>query len=212
MAAIKTQGSTLSIETALAATKAITGATNANPCVLTIVGNGYTNGDTIKVVDVIGMEELNERAFIVSAAATDSVTLKGVNSTGYGTYVSGGTAAKATMTAVGKIDGMPTLFAGQAQTINTTHLKSRRTENIQGLAQSGTCSLSGLVEDLDAGQGAMQDANELQAEKVYTVTRSDTKVACMVAFCDSFQTAAAANDVYRWTASLTLRAASTRFA
>jgi hypothetical protein len=212
MAAIKTQGSTLSVETTLAATKAITSATNANPCVLGIVGNGYSLGDIIKVVDVVGMEELNERAFKLSAVSTDTVTLAGVNSTNYGTYVSGGTSAKATMTAVGKIDGMPTLFAGQAQTINTTHLHSRRTENIQGLAVSGTCSMSGLIEDSDAGQNAMQDANELQAEKVYTVTRSDGKVACMVAFCDSFQTAAPANDVYRFTTSLTLRAAQTRFA
>jgi hypothetical protein len=212
MAAIKTQGSTLSVETALASTKAITGATNANPCVLTIVGNGYTNGDIIKIVDVVGMEQLNERAFKVSAAATDSVTLTGVDSTLYGTYVSGGTAAKATMAAVGKIDGMPTLFAGQANTINTTHLKSFRTENIQGLATSGTCSMSGLIEDSDAGQLAMQQANELQAEKVFTVTRSDGKIAPFVAFCDSFQIAAAANDVYRWTGSLTLRAAPTRFA
>lgn len=212
MGAIKTQGSTLAIETVLAATKAITGASAANPCVLTIVGNGYTNGDVIKVLDIVGMEELNERGFVVAAAATDSVTLKGVNSTNYTPYVSGGTAQKATMTAVGKIDGMPTLFAGQAQTINTTHLKSRRTEMIQGLAVSGTCSMSGLIEDSDAGQNAMQDASELQAEKVYTVTRSDGKVGCMVAFCDSFQIAAAANDVYRFTTSLTLRAAQTRFA
>lgn len=212
MGAIKTQGSTIAIETALAATKAITSATNANPCVLGVVGNGYSNGDIIKVLDVIGMEDLNERAFVISAATTDTVALKGVNSTNYGAYASGGTAAKATMTTVGTVDGMPTLFAGQAQTINTTHLRSRRTENIQGLAVSGTCSISGLILDADVGQTAMQDANELQAEKVYTITRSDTKVAGMVAFCDSFQTAAAGNDVYRFTASLTLRAAQTRFA
>jgi len=212
MAAIKTQGSMLSVETALAATKAITGASNANPCVLNIVGNGYSVGDIIKIVDIVGMEQLNERAFKLSAVTTDSVTLAGVDSTQYGAYVSGGTAAKATMAAVGKIDAMPTLFAGQANTINTTHLRSFRTENIQGLAQSGTCSLSGLVEDSDAGQLAMQQANELQAEKVYTVTRSDGKVAAFVAFCDSFQIAAAANDVYRWTGSLTLRAAASRFA
>ncbi len=61
-------------------------------------------------------------------------------------------------------------------------------------------------------QNAMQNANELQAKKVYVVTRSDGKQACMVAFCDSFQTAAAANDVYRFTASMTLRAATARFA
>lgn len=208
---VKTQGTTLKVETALAAAKTITVVTLASPCVVTAVGHGYANGDIIKITGIVGTEELNDRAFVAAAITTDTFTLKGVDSTSYSAYVSGGSAQKATMTEVGKVDAIPTIFAGQANTINTTHLKSRRTENIQGLASSGTCSLSGIVED-DDGQDAMDDANELQAEKVYTIIRPDAKVACMVAFCDQFQTAAAANDIYRYTAALTLKAARTKFA
>jgi len=209
---IKTQGTAVAIETALAATKTITAITAASPPVVTSTSHGYANGDIVKITGVVGMAEVNDRAFVVSATTTDTYALKGVDSTNYTTYVSGGTAAKATVTPVGKVEGIPTLFAGQAQTINTTHLKSLRQETIQGLGVAGTLSLNLQLEDADPGQLAMQDANERQVEKVYTFTRSDAKVACCVAFCDSFSMAAAANDIYRVSASLTLRASPTRFA
>lgn len=209
---VKTQGTSVSIETALAATKTITAITKANPAVVSSTGHGYTNGDIVKITGVVGMVELNDRAFVVAASATDSFSLSGVDSTNYTTYVSGGAAAKVTVTPVGKVEGIPTLFAGQAQTINTTHLKSLRQETIQGLAVAGTITMTLQLEDADAGQAAMQASNEQQAEKVYTITRSDSKVACCVAFCDSFSIAAAANDVYRVNASLTLKAARTAFA
>ncbi len=79
--------------------KTITAATKANPCVVTAVGHGYSNGDSIIIENVVGMTQLNNREFIVANKATDTFELhdtggSNVNSTGYDTYVSGGVAAK----------------------------------------------------------------------------------------------------------------------
>lgn len=79
--------------------KNITGATKANPCVLTIVGSGYSIGDWIFVTGVGGMTQLNGRYFKVTNVVGNAVTIAAlngtaVNSTGYGTYTAGGTASR----------------------------------------------------------------------------------------------------------------------
>ena len=45
----------------------ITGATKANPCVLTVVGNNYAVGDWIYVAGIAGMVELNQAYYKVTA-------------------------------------------------------------------------------------------------------------------------------------------------
>lgn len=77
---------------------AITAATNANPCVITVPGNTYTGNDWIFVAGVGGMTQLNGRYFKILNVTGNLVTLDSlagvpVDSTGYGTYTSGGTAA-----------------------------------------------------------------------------------------------------------------------
>jgi hypothetical protein len=88
------QGSPI-VETGIA----ITAATLANPCVLTIPGHAYSAGDWIYVSGVVGMTQLNGRYFSVQSVAGDNVTigdLNGVNinSTGYTAYTSGGTSQR----------------------------------------------------------------------------------------------------------------------
>jgi hypothetical protein len=78
---------------------AITGATQANPAVLTIPGHDYLVGDWIWVVGVVGMTQLNGRYFSISATTGTTVTLADlngvpINSTAYTAYVSGGTAQR----------------------------------------------------------------------------------------------------------------------
>jgi hypothetical protein len=210
--AVKTQGSTLSIETTLAATKAISAITAANPPVVTATSHGYTNGQIVKLDNIVGMVELNKRAVVVANITTSTFECKGVDGTAYTAYVSGGDSYLATMTAVGTVEGMPTLFAGSAATIDTTHMKSVQQESIAGLRPAGTCSIGLIKDDADAGQLAMQAAADSQAEKVFTVTKSSGKVAAFVAFVTSFAEQAPKNEVYRATADLLLRVAASRFA
>lgn len=78
---------------------AISGATQANPCVLTIVGNNYVIGDDLFVAGIGGMTQLNGRYFSVIGVSGSSVTIGDLNgnsidSTGFTAYTSGGTAAR----------------------------------------------------------------------------------------------------------------------
>ncbi len=78
----------------------ITGASQANPCILT-VANTYNTGDVdwIFVSGINGMTELNDRYFIVHARDANHVTLydlfgNPVDATGYSPYVAAGTSQR----------------------------------------------------------------------------------------------------------------------
>lgn len=77
---------------------AITAATKANPCVISVV-NTWSVGQTIYITGVGGMMQLNGKYYRIGARTAGTVSLQdlngvNINSTGYGTYTSGGTAAR----------------------------------------------------------------------------------------------------------------------
>lgn len=81
----------------LEATKTISGATAANPVVLTINAHGYSNGDDIEVSGIVGMTQLNGRRFRVANKAANTVELTdmhgtNIDGTAYTAYSSGGSA------------------------------------------------------------------------------------------------------------------------
>jgi len=66
----------------------ITGATQANPCVLTVV-NQFAVGSYIFIMTVGGMTQLNNNNYLITAANSTSVTIN-VDSTAFTAYTSGG--------------------------------------------------------------------------------------------------------------------------
>lgn len=68
----------------------ITGATKANPCVITANAHGFTNGQLVYIAGVGGMTQINGKIFTVANAAANTFELSGINSTAYTTYTSGG--------------------------------------------------------------------------------------------------------------------------
>ncbi|MEO6779423.1 MAG: hypothetical protein ABI196_00625 [Bradyrhizobium sp.] len=78
---------------------AITGATRANPCVLTTGLQTYSNGDWITIAGVGGMTQLNGQTYIVQGNTGTSLHLTDLNggnldSTGFGAFTGSGTAFK----------------------------------------------------------------------------------------------------------------------
>lgn len=71
----------------------ITGATKANPCVITATGHGFRTGISVTISGVGGMTQLNGNTYVITVIDANSFSLDGVNSTAYGTYTSGGSAA-----------------------------------------------------------------------------------------------------------------------
>lgn len=71
---------------------AITGATQANPCVLTVTGNTFVANQFVTISDVEGMTELNGNTYEITNVTGAAVTIN-VDSTGFSAYTSGGIAA-----------------------------------------------------------------------------------------------------------------------
>jgi hypothetical protein len=67
----------------------ITGATKANPCVITSIGHDVVTGNEVTITDVVGMVELNDNTFIATFVDDDHFSLN-VNSTLFTLYISGG--------------------------------------------------------------------------------------------------------------------------
>lgn len=79
----------------------ITGATQANPAVITAVGHGFFTGDEVEITGVGGMTELNGNFYLITVLTDDTFSLQdldgnNVNSSGYGAYTTGGIAHKRT--------------------------------------------------------------------------------------------------------------------
>ena len=71
-------GLAMLMQSAIAAAKTITAATNAAPGVFTSTAHGYTDGDHI-LLEVEGMPTLNKRVFQVYASATNTFQLEGID-------------------------------------------------------------------------------------------------------------------------------------
>jgi len=78
--------------TCIAATMGITGASQADPCVIIVADtSALTTGDMIVITDVMGMTELNNKLYKITVINATTFSLDNVDSTGYTTYTSAGT-------------------------------------------------------------------------------------------------------------------------
>ena len=59
----------------LEATKTISGATAANPVVITASSHGYSNGDEVYITAVVGMTELNGKYYLIKNKTTNTFEL-----------------------------------------------------------------------------------------------------------------------------------------
>ena len=77
--------------------KTISGATQADPVVITATAHGYSNGDEISISGVVGMTELNNKRYLVANKTTNTFEITdidgtNINGTGFTAYTSGGVA------------------------------------------------------------------------------------------------------------------------
>lgn len=209
--AIKSQGAILAVETARAAAKTITGATAASPGVVTAVAHGYSNGDIVYIDGVVGMVQLNGRAFVVASVTTDTFELKGADTSAYTAYASGGSAYKATMTAIGSVRDV-NATGGSADDIDVTHLQSVTKEFLIGLSDEGDATFNVWVVNADTGQAALRTARESQATKVFTVTDSAGLVSCFPGQVKQFGFNIAQNGAVEASVAVKITAAKAWFA
>ena len=68
------------------APRAVTGATRANPAVITAAAHGFSNGDMVAFWNAGGMTQLNGVSFTISDVTTNTFRLSGVDSRTWGTF------------------------------------------------------------------------------------------------------------------------------
>ena len=98
----------------------ITGATQANPVVVTAASHGFSNGDLVDIKDVVGMSEINDIRYKVASQTTNTFELTNqttgvdINGSAYTAYDSGGKVRKGvtTITGLSHLEGSTVQIVG----------------------------------------------------------------------------------------------------
>ena len=137
---VKFQGSSIAVAIAKLTAKTITAITKANPCVVTSTAHGFVLGDLVWHAAIVGMTELNGDWYYIQNPTANSYELRGVDSTGYGTYVSGGTAQLASWANWCECKGWNETGGSSAE-IDVTTVCSPTKEYELGLPDTATVAL-----------------------------------------------------------------------
>jgi hypothetical protein len=138
----------------------ISGATKANPVVVTANAHGFANGDSVLISDVAGMTQLNGNTYVVANKTANTFELKNaagtanIDGTAYSTYVSGGSVRKYVTTITGLWH-----LEGQSVTI----LGDGAVQPDQTVA-NGTITLSIRATTVQIGLGYNSDGQMLRVE------------------------------------------------
>lgn len=144
----------------LEANVVVSGATAANPCVVTANSHGYANGDEVYINSVVGMTELNGKYYKIKSKTTNTFALTdiddtNINSSSFTAYSSAGTVARVyTVTTTYTTADIPTLqFAQSADVLYVAH-PSYTPRKI-----TRTAHTSWTISDITYTDGPYQDEN-----------------------------------------------------
>jgi hypothetical protein len=183
----KSQGTLLNVGTANGSTKTITAATAASPVVVTSTAHGLFNGSVVTISGVVGMTELNGRAFTLANQATNTFELRGVDGSAYTAYTSGGIATPKTLVAVGEVRKIGPGFDGEATEIDVTHLRSSAKEYLLGLRDFGNVALEVFIPaSADTGQARLRALQESGSSEAFQIALPSGQFATFVALVKSF--------------------------
>lgn len=188
MSAIKGAGAILNIASAVNGSAiAISAATAALPCVLTTAANTFTAGEIGVITGVVGMTQLNNRAYVMSPVGSTSATLKGEDATLYSAYVSGGTVQGYSMELIANITDVKG-FQGQPAEIDITNLQSQAKEYVLGLQDFGTVDITAFLASgsTDAGQAMLRSIKQQQVAWPFSLQLADGTITAFMAFVKQF--------------------------
>ena len=145
---------TVAAPAAIGASGNISGATQANPVVVTTAtAHGRANGETVFITGVnVGMTQINNRSFVVGGVTPTTFQLVGENGIGHGAWSGGGQ----TWTLVRPVyvdpireainDGAAAALGSATGTVNGNHAKGARVLNIRGLTAPVVETDSGIFQ------------------------------------------------------------------
>lgn len=133
------QGSTIQFATSFlpeSPVAAITGITKANPAVITL-NTTPVEGAVYRIAGVVGMTEMNGKTVVAINVVGLTFEAADLNSTAYGTYVSGGTVTTADFDTLCELTGYSRQGVAPTE-IETTDQCSTAKEKVYGLSDYGT--------------------------------------------------------------------------
>lgn len=151
----------------------ITGATQANPVVVTASSHGFANGDSIDIVGVLGMTELNGLRFTAANVTANTFELTGIDGTAYTAYSSAGEARKAvsSITGLEHIEGKAVAILADGNVISNktvsggsvalTSAASRVHVGLSYTSDVETLNMEMSGRDLGTLQGKQKKINEV---------------------------------------------------
>lgn len=151
----------------------ITGATQADPVVITSVAHPFSNGDTVRITGVVGMTEINDTDFTVANVTANTFELQGEDGTAYTAYTSDGTATKleTSFTGLDHLEGKDVAILADGYVVEDKTVSSgavtldRPADKVHiGLAYTPT------IETLDIDESTVTEtvkANTISVSKVF---------------------------------------------
>ena len=174
--------------------KTITGVTKANPVVVTAVAHVFSDGDEVRILDILGMVELNENVYTIANKTADTFELtdsdgNNIDGSGFTAYFSGGTAQK-----VSKSYSGLSHLAGRNVSICADGCVRPRVE----VSSAGVITLSEYANKVHAGLGYTSKLQPMNIEagaqagtaqgkikKIHKVTvRLQDTMACKMGTCE----------------------------
>jgi hypothetical protein len=194
-------GSEFKLVTGYGAPKNITGISNADPCVVTVVAHGIVKHGVARVANVLGMLELNDRLFAVERVTVDTLRLVGVDSTNYGVWSSGGTIVVGTTTA--HCEQTSYSFDSGATTVTEDETNCGISTNV-GSPKLGTLSL-GFKTAENAFQDSIEASRRAASEVAFAVqVKGQVKVRYDIGYVTQAGESGSAGGTWDSTASVQL--------
>jgi len=176
------------------AAETITGATKANPVVLTVTGTSRANGDEVKILNIAGMTELNENVYTVANKTANTFELtdsdgNDIDGTGFTTYVSGGTAQKVSKSYSGlsHLTGRDVSICADGSVRPDVTVASDGTFTLAEYANKVHAGLgyTSKLQPMNIEAGAQAGTSQGKTKRIHKVTvRLQDTMACKMGTCD----------------------------
>ena len=158
----------VSMQSALAAAKTITGITKANPGVATSTAHGYSNGEIV-FLTISGMYQLNDKPVRVANVTTDTFELEGIDTTLFDTF-SSGTAELVTLGTSITTATTVNSSGGNFDFIDSTTIHGNAKSQLPGLPEATVFTMDHIWDVTDTGLLALKTASDNQAKRVFKFT------------------------------------------
>lgn len=159
-------GTRIFVQSAIAASQAVTGISAASPPVITYSGTDPSNGNYVALTDMYGMTEFEDALVKVASVngASNTFEAEDQNSTGYGTFVSGNMSVVTMATEISVGTGFS--FTGfDQQFAEYALLKDKITRKFPTTVSAGGIEIPSIWDPADAGLAALVAAGD-SAEKL----------------------------------------------